>query len=387
MAVRHGRISSVGVILAAALALTACSSSGNANSANAAGATASSGGSSTAASTNASTGASGNSGATAAPGKSLQDLVAAAEKEGSVTWYTANSTNDVTNIVAAFNKKYPSIKVNTLRVSSDKMPSRVLTEQKGGKFNADVVGAEASYMAQMIQAGAVVPYTPPDEAPLPSGLKIQQGFGNVDFVTTTVIVYNPNALKAKGLQPPTSFEDLTKPDWKGNFSVNPGALSWYDPLVESMGHDKALQLAKALGANSPRLVESHTQAITQVQAGEPAATAMAYGYLAENLLKKTPGSIVIVNPNPVPAGYNLVEVAKNAPHPNAAKLLVDWIESQEGQQAIINVTAQTSIRSDVNSDPAVWDPSKWTPTWENPSLPAATFNTYTQELQSAFKAS
>ena len=384
MTVRHGRIPSAGVILAAALALTAtaCSSSGNANSANAAGTPASSGGSSTAASAAASAG----SGATAS-GQSLQDLVAAAEKEGSVTWYTANSTTDVTNIVAGFNKKYPSIKVNTLRESSDKMPSRVLTEQKGGKFNADVVGAEASYMAQMIQADAVVPYTPPDEAPLPSGLKIQAGFGNVDFVTTTVIVYNPNALKAKGLQPPTSFEDLTKPEWKGNFSVNPGALSWYDPLVEAMGHDKALQLAKALGANSPRLVESHTQAITQVQAGEPVATAMAYGYLAENLLKKTPGSIVIVNPNPLPAGYNLVEVAKNAPHPNAAKLLVDWIESQQGQQAIINATAQTSIRSDVQSDQAVWDPSKWAPTWENPSLPAATFNKYTQELQSAFKAS
>jgi len=145
-------------------------------------------------------------------------------------------------------------------------------------------------------------------------------------------------------------------------------------------------LAKALGDNSPTLVSSHTQAVTQVQAGEPIATAMAYGYKAASLKKKTPDQLDFVNVTPLATGVDLIDVAKNPPHPAAAKLFVDWIVSQDGQQTIVDQTNHTSLRSDVTNDTTVWDIAKWPPAWSRAHLPAATFNQEAQELKSAFHA-
>src|SRR5947208_2355145 len=103
-------------------------------------------------------------------------LADAAAKDGSVTWYTTFADDDVQPMVAAFNKLYPNIKVNSLRLSADKIPPRVITEQRGGKFNADVVSGDSPQVAQLLQAGALQPYTPKDIAPLPTGLDLPQGY-------------------------------------------------------------------------------------------------------------------------------------------------------------------------------------------------------------------
>ena len=52
-------------------------------------------------------------------------------------------------------------------------------------------------------------------------------------------------------------------------------MNWYDSLIKQMGHTKALALITALGNNDPVLVESHTEALTDVQSGEPAGAESA----------------------------------------------------------------------------------------------------------------
>jgi iron(III) transport system substrate-binding protein len=318
--------------------------------------------------------------------KTTQELATQAEQEGSLTWYTTFADDDVQPIVAAFNKAYPKVKVNSLRLSADKIPQRILTEQRGGKHNADVVSGDSPQLAQLLQAGALQPYTPKDIAPLPSGLDLPEGYEGVVYIVTTAVGYNPKQVKQKGLPAPKSWEDLTKPAWKGQFSIDPGAVNWYDSLVQSMGHDKALDLLKRLGANSPVFVESHTQALTQVQAGEPIAAATIYGYKASSLKEKTPDSVEFVNSNPLPASLTLVDVVKDAPHPAAARLFEDWIVSKEGQTAVVDITNHTSIRPDVKNDPTVWDETKWPAAWGKPNLPAAEYNTELSEMKSALKA-
>ena len=333
-----------------------------------------------------STGTSSSPSAGQAPTQSVAQLAVAAAKEGSLTWYTTFTDKDVPPMVAAFNKVYPKVKVNPLRLSADKIPPRIFVEQKGGKYNADVVSGDSSQISQLLQAGALQPYNAPDESPLPAGLKLPDGYRTVVYATTTVIAYNPTVLQQKGLTAPRSWEDLTKPEWKGQFSIDSSSVNLYDSFVSTMGHAAALKLLTALGNNSPRLVESHTLGLTQVQSGEPIAAATAYGYKASSFKAETPGSVEFVNVNPLPAGLNLIDVVKNAPHPNAAKLFVNWMISQTGQQAIVDITNHTSLRTDVKNDATVWDPTKWPPAWGNPNLPSATYNTYAQEIRTALKA-
>ena len=317
---------------------------------------------------------------------STADLAAEAAKEGTLTWYTTFADDDVQPIVAAFHKKYPNVQVKPLRLSADKIPPRVITEQRGKQYTADIVSGDSPQVAQLLQAGALQPYTPKDQSALPSGLALPEGYEGIVYVVTTVVAYNPEIVKQKGLPAPTSWQDLTQPAWKGQFSIDPGAVNWYDSLVQGMGHDAALGLLKSLGANKPVFVESHTQALTQVQAGEPAGAATAYGYKASSLKKKNAKTVEFVNSSQLPASLTLIDVVKNAPHPAAARLFEDWMVSQEGQQAVVDITNHTSIRPDVKNDAAVWDPTKWTPAWGEPNLPAKTYNDELTEMKTALQA-
>lgn len=317
---------------------------------------------------------------------SASQLQSKAEQEGQVNWYTTFAANDVSDMVAAFNKVYPKIKVNALRLSADQLPTRVITEQRGQEFNADVVSGDAPQVDQLINANALQPYCPSDQQPLPSGQTMPKGYcGNV-YVVTTVIVYNPKALGRLGLQPPKTFQDLTAPAWKGHFSMDPSAVNLYEGLINSMGHDKALALLKQLGANQPKLVESHTLALTQVEAGEPVASASAYGYKTASDARKNPGKVAFVNPTPLPTSFTPIDIARNAPHPAAATLFVNWMTSQQGQQAIIDTTNHTSLRTDVKNDATVWNPQQWQPAWGDASLSANLYNQYAGEMKSALGA-
>ncbi|HEX3791693.1 MAG TPA: extracellular solute-binding protein [Pseudonocardiaceae bacterium] len=314
---------------------------------------------------------------------SAAKLQSTAEQEGQVNWYTTFAADDVNDMIKAFNKVYPKIKVNALRLSADQLPPRVITEQRGGEFNADVVSGDAPQVDQLINADALQPYCPPQEQPLPAGQAMPKGYcGNV-YVVTTSIAYNPGALQKLGLTKPTSFQDLTQPRWKGNFSMDPGAVNLYEGLITAMGHDKALALLQALGRNSPKLVTSHTLALTQVEAGEPAATATAYGYKASSEKQKNPTSIDFVNPSPLPTSFTPIDVASNAPHPAAAALFTNWMVSQQGQQAIIDTTNHTSLRTDVKNDPTVWNPTEWPPAWGTGSITATAYNQYASEMKKA----
>ena len=325
-------------------------------------------------------------GSSSAPAETIAQLKTKALQEGSVTWYTTFADKDVKPMIDAFNKEFPGIRVNALRLSADKIPVRIITEQKGGKYNADVVSGDSPQVAQLVQAGALQPFNPPDQGPLPRGLTLPSGYTAVVYAVTTVPAWNPGAAQKAGLQPPTSWQDLTQPQWKGKFSIDPGAVNWYDALIKDMGHAKALALIQALGKNNPKLVTSHTQALTQVEAGEPLATATAYAYKAASEKKKNPGEIDFANPDPLPSSLTLIDVVKNAPHPDAAKLFVDWMVSRAGQQEVIDQTNHTSLRSDVKNDTTVWNPSRWQPAWGTPILPPAQYNQEVQEMKQAFGA-
>jgi iron(III) transport system substrate-binding protein len=327
--------------------------------------------------------ASTSSSSSVALGKPISSLLAAAKTEGTVVWYTSFTQDDITSIDNAFQKQYPGIKVQPLRLNAQQIPSRMITEQRGGKYNADVVSSNAEYLNQLRLAGSLQPYNPPDMQALPSNLKLPSGYQGVIYLQTTVIAYNPQALAKAGLTAPTSWEDFTKPEWKGNFSVDPEALNWYQSLITTMGHDKALALVTAIGNNSPKLVTNHTLAVTQLEAGEPIATATAYAHKVLEEQQKNPKALAFFNGNPLPTDLTLTDLGKKAPHPAAAAVFDDWLLSQAGQKVIVDVTAKVTLRSDVTNVSAIWDPTKWPAAYADPLTPADQYNKQLAEFNTA----
>ena len=250
-------------------------------------------------------------GATNGSSTSQQPNLAAANKEGEVVWYTSLSATDTPKITSAFKSPFPDIKVSVLRLNSDQIPVKIATEQKGGKYNADVITGPPPYVsAALIDSGALAPYDPPGGAALPNGLSMPAGYSGVYDVTTTVLAFNPTALQKDHLPTPTTWTDLEAPEWKGQFSMATDAVDLYQGLIAATGHDKALALLTELGKNQPRLVSSHTQALTQVAAGEPVATVAAYGYNASKSKKATPAQLDFVNITPLPTNVTLIDLVK-----------------------------------------------------------------------------
>ena len=279
----------------------------------------------------------------------------AAKKEGSVVWYATMETKDMNRVVSEFGRTHPGITVQPLRLGSSQLPARIATEQRGGKFNADVVSGDFFQVNQLILAGAFDKYAPPVAGKFIKGTYDPSGMWTNLYQNTTVIAWNPQRLAADHLKPPTSFADFAKPEWKGKFGFDTGALNWYMGVLQ---HDKngGADLAKRVAANGPVKTSGHTQTITSLESGEFDATPTAYGYMA--FQEKAAGKAVdYSNPAPLFVTLNPIALAKNAPHPNAARIFIDWITSRDGQLFIVKSgSGQVSSRTDVDNNSKVFDP-------------------------------
>jgi iron(III) transport system substrate-binding protein len=280
----------------------------------------------------------------------------AAKKEGVVVWYATMNTKDMNLTAEAFMKAHPGIRVETLRLGSSQLPARIFTEQRAGKFNADAISGDAFQVMQLMDAGAFDKYKAPDADKFIKGTIEPSGLWTNLYQNTTVIAWNPQRLKADNLKPPTSFADFAKPEWKGKFGFDTGALNWYMGVLQT---DKnGADLAKRIAANAPVKTSGHTQTVTSLESGEFDATPTAYGYMAEER-KRAGKPVEFLNPSPLFVTLNPIGLAKNAPHPNAARVFIDWLLSKDGQQFIAERGGgEISSRTDVKNNPAIWDPKR-----------------------------
>lgn len=278
----------------------------------------------------------------------------AAKKEGTVVWYATMNTKDMTMTADEFMRTHPGIKVEPLRLGSSQLPARVSTEQRGGKYNADVISGDQFQVSQLIGSGAFEKYDVPEAGKFIKGTIDPNGYWTNLYQNTTVLAWNPDKLRADHLKAPTSFADFAKPEWKGKFGFDTGALNWYMGLlqVDKNGSD----LLKKIADNAPVKTSGHTQTVASLESGEFDATPTAYGYMAAQE-KRAHKAVDFVNPSPLFVSLNPVGIAKNPPHPNAAKVFIGWLLSKEGQQFIAERGGgEISSRTDVKNNPAIWDP-------------------------------
>src|SRR6187402_985 len=89
-----------------------------------------------------------------------KDLIAAAEKEGSLTYYTANFAEVEQEVIKAFNKRFPKVKVSMVRAPGGQLITRIKTEAAAGKLAADVVNHSDRGLILALQ-DMLADYAPP----------------------------------------------------------------------------------------------------------------------------------------------------------------------------------------------------------------------------------
>jgi iron(III) transport system substrate-binding protein len=274
-----------------------------------------------------------------------QATLDAARKEGRVVFYASMETQSAQRLTAAFEKKYDFIKVDAVRIGSEKMATRLIAEAQARKVTADVVHQSAFDFYGVLQKGLFDTYNSPERAAFPAGYRDDKGFWVLNSATLNVIAYNTR--RFPGLQIPRSFWDLTEAKWKGQLIMDENESKWMAGMMSYYGDAKALELMRKLADQDIQFRTGHSLIHTMVAAGERPVAVVAFANGVDRL-KKEGAPIEWLTAEPVIGLTFGLGMVKAAPHPNAARLFIDFLLSREGQE-IVGTAGYYVPRLDVSS--------------------------------------
>lgn len=251
-----------------------------------------------------------------------------AKKEGQVIWYSNLAFDRGNAIAQGFMKLYPAIKVNYFRANAPQLANRVLTEAQAGKTQMDVLLISFFFLDQAIDIGLLETYCSPERVAFPIEFKDKDCLWTLTSANTHVIGYNTQ-LVAKS-EAPRRYADLLDPKWKGRMVLDDEGYRWFAYTLDKMGEGQGMAFMKRLAAQKPQFRHGDTLMTQLLAAGEFSICVVCYGYRLE--LMKSKGAPVDWNADqPMTVSGSTVSLAKRSPHPNAARLLVDYILSKQGQ--------------------------------------------------------
>ncbi len=263
-----------------------------------------------------------------------QALIDAARKEGTVVWYSSLIVNQLVRPVAeAFEAKY-GIKVEYSRTPAGEMALKLLNEIKADSVQADAFDGNSAFF-QVMPLDNLVAYSPDAAAAYPAELKDPNGrFHAINLAILTTAVNTSLVPEAEW---PRTYDDLLDPKWKGKMAwttdLTPnGPPGFIGNILKVYGEDKGMDYLKKLaGQDVVKVPASQRVVLDQVIAGEHQLGLMTFNQ--HSVISAAKGAPVVwLKMEPLVSTGNYVGLLKNSPHPNAGKLFVDFILSEEGQK-------------------------------------------------------
>ena len=262
-------------------------------------------------------------------------VIDAAKREGEVVWASTQIINQLVRpVAAAFEKKYPGIRVRFTRANANEVAVKILNENRAGRPQSDVFDG-TSTVVPLKQEGFVLQWQPDAAKAYPDLYKDPQGY----WVASNVFINTPGyntALVAKGAQPHT-YQDLLDRKWTGKMAWNAlpstsGGVGFVGTVLAEMGEPDGMAYLRAFSKQKvANVAAAAREVLDQVVAGEYAVGLQIFNHHAVISAKKG-APVDWIKMEPATGSLSVIAINKNAPHPNAAKLLVDFIISKEGQQ-------------------------------------------------------
>lgn len=268
-------------------------------------------------------------------------LIEAAKKEGKVSYYTAMDLSVAEPVAKAFEAKYPGIKVAVERTGSERLFNRIAQETASKIYRVDVANsADAAHFLPWKRQGWLAPFVTVDIAEnVPPEQRDPDGTYVNQRTHLSAIAYNTSLVKPEDA--PKGFMDLLDPKYSAKMvKAHPGysgtIMTATQQLVQALGWEYFEKLAR----QKVLQVQSATEPPKKIEAGERAIAVDGSDYLFW-MAKERGSPIQVVHAiEGTPLITNPMAVFKAAPNPNAARLLVAWIMSAEGQQFIVDLSGQ-----------------------------------------------
>lgn len=353
-----------------ALVLSGCGAAAAPASSPASGAAARSSGASPAAS-GAGSSASGAAASGSAVATSWDDMTAAAKREGTVVVAGPPDPDTRTKLPDLIKQRF-GVEVQYLSQNSSQVAARMQAERAAGQYNLDLMlaGADTAFTT-MLANGWADPLKPalvmPGAAD-PSKWKTGGPWfrdSNKDTIlqlfntVTTTLTVNAQTVT----DTITTAEALLDPKWKGK-------IASFDPTVNGIGIQVGAALYASKGEDFLRklyvgqnviLTQDYNQVADWVaKSSYPIGIAVAPQYLGAY----EKAGVTFATPeltdahSQVSGGFGLVILINRAPHPNAARLVANFLANTEGMTMFSQTQQQAPMRTDI--DPT-WIPSKLIP--------------------------
>lgn len=284
----------------------------------------------------------------AAPGGSRAQSVAApqaiiegAKKEGQAVFYTPLNINDSQPMLQRFEHKYPFIKTELLRMSAEPLLNRIITEDRAGRNAVDVINN--TVINALKKARLLQPYRSPEHAAYLDQFKDPEGYWASVNNNYYVLGYNNKLVSAKDA--PTDWQDLLNPKWKGKIGMDQEEYEWFGATIEVWGRERAIKYHRALAQQQINWRKGHTLISQLIAAGE-FSVGIVYAHRIESMKKAGAPIDWVRTINPFFVALSPAGLAAKAPHPNAGKLLLDFMLSYESQQQLRNAN-RLSGRMDI----------------------------------------
>jgi len=278
-------------------------------------------------------------------------MLAAAKKEGKVTWYTSVDVKVAEAVAKAFREEYPGIDIDVERSGSERVLQRINQEYQSSIHNVDVVNSsDASHFLYWKQQKWLASHTPPDVKRFPAQYKDPEGYYAAWRATLSVMGYNTNVVDAKDA--PTSYADLLDPKWKGKLvKAHPGysgtALTGTYAIVKALGWEYLEKLAK----QGVQQLQSTTATPKSIASGERAVMVDGNEYnMFIEIAAKSPVKIIYPKEG-TPFVTSPVAIFADAPHPNAARVLENFLFTAKIQQLTVDQGGTRSMHPDVKDPP------------------------------------
>jgi iron(III) transport system substrate-binding protein len=300
-----------------------------------------------------------------------EKIVAVGKKEGKVVVFGPPGPDVRDAFTLGFQKRYPEIEVDFSGMQGAQVAPKLVAELKAQQYRTDlVVAGTTTALEGLAPVNAIVPMQSflvgaesRDLSKWKAGkLHFSDDAGKYNLVygnrVQVAFVYNRDSLVSGKIK---SWKDLLNPEWKGKIAMlDPrragGGLDistfWYTNEKLGLGKSFIKQLFTTqdifMSNEERQIVDFVARGRYPIAIG-PSGT-LTFQLKAQGLPVELFGSAGLQEGGFVTASNGTISVVKNTPHPNAAKVYLNYLLSNEGQVAWSKASGLASLRRDVPRD-------------------------------------
>jgi ABC-type Fe3+ transport system substrate-binding protein len=282
--------------------------------------------------------------------ESMDELYDKAKQETHLALYGAGPAGSHDRWIREFQQKFPGVTVTFTGGLSNGLNQRIEQQLAAKKMEADLaIFQTIQDFAKWKQRDALLLFKPEGSEQIDPAYKDEDGAFTAVSVNTVVYAYNSKLVPSADV--PKSALDFLKPLFKGKLiSTDPteddAGLSAFNLIVGKYGWD---YMDKYM-AQQPAFVTTGHQAVSNaIAADEKLATFDSTSTTPRLKAEGKPIEPVFSQDDPTPVFLVGAAIFKDAPHPNAAKLYLNWIMAREQQSR----TGTYSPRADVPPPPGM----------------------------------